>query len=70
LISTNTVRHGSGQEWTYKEWADKIELNFERHFWIPVSESEDHKFVIDKKYVRRRGIYKDVLRSSQPHTDY
>ena len=35
-----------------------------------MNESEDQNYIIDKKFVRRRGIYKDVVRPSQAITEY
>jgi glycogen debranching enzyme len=36
LVSRSSVRLSNGEEWTYKEWADRIKSNFERCFWVPV----------------------------------
>ena len=34
-------RSGNNELWTYKQWADKIKLNFERCYWVPVKPEED-----------------------------
>ena len=70
LVKTSKVRLANGQEWTYEEWADKIQTNFEKHFWVPEDPSDDAYFVIEKKLVKRRGIYKDVFRPTHGHTEY
>lgn len=59
-----------GKKWGYGEWALKVKINFEKHFWVPKDPREDGQFVIDKKLVNRRGIYKDVLNPSQAYTAY
>jgi glycogen debranching enzyme len=54
----------------FKSWADKIKNKFEECFWIPTDVKEDSKYKINAKLVHRRGIYKDVYKSSQEYTDY
>lgn len=44
--------------------------NFEKHFWIPQNKNEDRNYVIDPSCINRRGIYKDVLGSTDKYTDY
>lgn len=44
--------------------------NFEKHFWIPTNKNEDRNYVIDASCINRRGIYKDVLGSTDKFTDY
>jgi len=44
--------------------------NFERCFWIPEQPGEDKHYDIYTKMVNRRGIYKDVYRSTHVYTDY
>jgi glycogen debranching enzyme len=48
----------------------KIKNHFESCFWIPINENEDNQYQIVKKFVNRRGIYKDTYKSSQGFTDY
>ena len=54
----------------YSEWSYLMKYNFEKCFWVPLNEEEDHLFEINKSLVNRRGIYKDVYRSSHGFTDY
>lgn len=55
-------KHGSILE--FKSWADKIKSKFEECFWIPKDVREDSRYKINAKFVNRRGIYKDVYKSS------
>lgn len=57
---------------TWDEWAQKIQKNFEKCYWIPLDSNEDKDFVIDPKLVTRRGVYKDVFGtpSDRAHADY
>lgn len=55
---------------TYKDWALKLQKNFEPCFWVPLDEEKDKDYDIDKTLVNRRGIYKDVYKSSDGYTDY
>lgn len=45
---------------TYKEWADLIQSNFEKYYYVPKKAEEDGNFAINTSLVSRRGIYKDV----------
>ena len=45
---------------TYKEWADLIQANFEKCYYVPTDPSQDGEFNINSGMVNRRGIYKDV----------
>ncbi|XP_055546632.1 glycogen debranching enzyme isoform X2 [Wyeomyia smithii] len=57
-----TSNNGTKITWTYKEWANKIAANFEKHFYVDESS--------DSKFVNKKGIYKDTLGSEIPWTDY
>lgn len=61
LSSYDGVTGEGDRKMTYKEWKRLIKQNFERHYWIPVSETEDEQFKIEKPLVFRRGIFKDCL---------
>ncbi len=50
---------------TYQQWADLLQKSFERAYYIPLDEKEDSSYDLDPKLVNRRGIYKDVYRSSK-----
>jgi len=43
---------------------------FEYCFWIPVDKLDDKKYDINSDLVHRRGVYKDVYKSSDGFTDY
>lgn len=55
---------------TYKQWAETLDKNFEKYFWIPKESSEWDNYHIDRKFVQQTGIYKDVLGASDPATEY
>ena len=44
--------------------------NFERCFWVPENEDDDKEYVIEKDHIHRRGIYKDVFKSTDKYTDF
>jgi glycogen debranching enzyme len=54
------------EEWTLKEWANKIKASFEQHFFVsdnsPVERRSD--------LINKTNIYKDTFNSEQPWTDY
>ena len=52
-----------GEKFTWIDWAQKIDENFEKHFWIDESSSES-------PHINKRNIYKDSLNSSTPWTDF
>ena len=64
------VRLSEHQDISWQSWASLILTNFERCYYIPPNASEDTKYDIDSSIVNRRGIYKDLYRSSTPYTDY
>ncbi|XP_030750314.1 glycogen debranching enzyme isoform X2 [Sitophilus oryzae] len=60
-------KNGSVTKWTFKFWADKIQENFEKNFWIDyVTPNEEPR----PDLINRRTIYKDIYGSSLPWTDY
>ncbi|KAL6708669.1 bifunctional 4-alpha-glucanotransferase/amylo-alpha-1,6-glucosidase [Coniothyrium glycines] len=60
----------SGKKMTYKEWADKIKVNFERTFYVPRTPEEDNSYDVNAQMINRRGIYKDLYRSGKEYEDY
>lgn len=52
---------------TYKNWAEKIQNNFEKLFWIKRDPSTQDP---DYKLINRRGIYKDSYNASETWRDY
>lgn len=61
---------GPGGFITYREWANRIRANFERCYYIPTDPADDRKYDINSAIVNRRGIYKDLYRSSKEYMDY
>lgn len=65
IIPYNSVeRTGNNNErtvWTYEQWADLIQLNFEKYFYV------GHE---GGPLVNKKGIYKDSVNASQPWTDF
>ena len=53
---------GNDVTWSYKEWNDRIQSNFEQKFFISKDSSEN--------MVHKREIYKDTYQSSAKFTDY
>lgn len=63
--------NGLEQKVTFVEWDNMIQKSFERHFFIPSDASDDAKYCITRpELINRRGIYRDVVGSSLPYTDY
>lgn len=50
------------ESWTYSQWANKIQENFERLFYIGDDCQDQH--------VNQRGIYKDTYKATKPWMDY
>lgn len=55
---------------TFTDWATRIKNNFERCYHVPLDPDEDTLHDVDPTIVNRRGIYKDLYRSSKPYEDY
>lgn len=55
---------------SFAAWADKIKANFERTYYVPRTPEEDANYDVNPKIINRRGIYKDVYRSSKEYEDY
>ena len=55
---------------SFKSWADKIQANFERCYYVPRTAAEDCNYDVNPKIVNRRGIYKDLYRSGKEFEDY
>ncbi|CAG9829289.1 unnamed protein product [Diabrotica balteata] len=60
-------KSGSKTNWTFKEWAQKIQNNFEKHFWVNSKPTDGE---IRPDLVNKRGIYKDSYGSSLEYTDF
>ena len=85
IIDFNGVQLPNNKStFTFKEWEQKIQgklkipmkiliiviEHFEAFFWIPVDSSEDSNYRVNNKLVHRRGIYKDVVGSTDEWSDY
>ncbi|KAI7946805.1 hypothetical protein MJO29_011332 [Puccinia striiformis f. sp. tritici] len=70
--SVDTQIDGKKVKVTYDEWAQKIQKNFEKCYWVPLDPKEDKDFIIEPKLITRRGVYKDVYGtpSDRAHADY
>jgi glycogen debranching enzyme len=66
----NTVTNQNGDEVSFMEWERKLQRSFEKAYYIPRDPKKDILFEVDSKIVHRRGIYKDLYRSSKPYEDY
>lgn len=64
------VEKNDGSKISFVEWDKLLKDNFEKKFYIPENETDDHKFDIDKNCVNRRGVYKDIYKSGKPYEDY
>lgn len=53
--------------WTYVQWADKIQQNFERFFWIHSTPAAND---LRPDLIHRRGIYKDSYGATQAWADH
>lgn len=69
-ISFKHVTKKDGEKITYQRWSDLIQQNFERCFYVPVDESQDKDYDVIAKFAYRRGIYKDLYKSSSQYHDY
>ncbi|VVC27660.1 Hypothetical protein CINCED_3A023505 [Cinara cedri] len=67
---TRTNKDGSITSWTYEEWNEKIQNNFEAYFWIPQDKKSLNKFESLPELINRRGIYKDTVGASNKWGDY
>jgi glycogen debranching enzyme len=60
-------KNGTVTKWTFKEWADKIQKNFEKYFWVNTTPVPNE---IRPDLINKRGIYKDCYGASQEWTDF
>jgi len=61
---------GGSKVITWSDWAELIKANFERCYYVPRYKSEDSDYDINSAIVNRRGIYKDLYKSSKEYEDY
>lgn len=62
-----THKNGSVTKWSFKEWSNKIQANFEKHFWVDSTPTDGE---IRPDLINKRGIYKDSYGSSQGFPDF
>lgn len=56
-----TGKNGEKTVWTFEQWADLIQKNFDTEFFVTPQSGQ---------YVNKVGIYKDSVGASQPWTDF
>ncbi|KAI8324294.1 glycogen debranching enzyme [Martensiomyces pterosporus] len=64
------IKTAGGAEVLYSEWDRLVQESFEKHFWVPLSPSDDEEYHVNTALVNRRGIYRDTYGSSHEWTDY
>ncbi|CAG9760960.1 unnamed protein product [Ceutorhynchus assimilis] len=62
-----THKSGAVTKWTFKEWAEKIQANFEKKFFVGLKPSADE---VRPDLVNKKNMYKDCFGASQSWTDY
>jgi len=70
LYKYNTVTKPTGDPITLTAWATKIAASFERCYYIPLSPIADPAHDLNPSIINRRGIYKDLYKSSKQYEDY
>ena len=60
-----SVKTKNGADLHFKEWSHRIQTQFEHHYWVPVEPEQFKDYAVNQYAVRRRGIYKDTLRSQK-----
>ncbi|KAI1882936.1 hypothetical protein AGOR_G00240020 [Albula goreensis] len=68
FAAVTVLRGGKEVSWSYEDWNNLIQKNFERKFYV----SHDPKDPNEKRpdLVHKRGIYKDSYGASSPWCDY
>jgi glycogen debranching enzyme len=57
-VERKNTSNGSSITWTFKEWAEKIEQNFEKYFYVDENDTNS--------LVNKRKIYKDTVSNNIP----
>lgn len=65
-----SVVNSDGNTVTFEEWNSLLQDNFEKKFYVPLSNADDGNFDVDSSLINRRGIYKDLYRTGKPYEDY
>ncbi|CAD8195435.1 unnamed protein product [Paramecium pentaurelia] len=55
---------------TWRAWSDFICQHFEKSYYIPIDSSYYNEYQVVEKYVRRKGIYRDIFKCSKPRSEY
>lgn len=66
---TDVVKQ-DGEKISLEAWNDLLQENFEKKFYVPKDPAQDKFYDILPNVVNRRGIYKDLYKSSKPYEDY
>ena len=53
---------------SFEDWNERIQNNFERHFWVGAPGANEHDARPD--LINKHCIYKDSVGASPPWTDY
>ncbi|PGH05318.1 glycogen debranching enzyme [Blastomyces parvus] len=69
-VKTGSSATVTTEKITFSDWADRIHENFNRAYYIPLDPDDDSQHDVDPFIVHRRGIYKDLYKSSSPYQDY
>lgn len=70
LYQHASIQTRGGQTISFRDWASRIETSFEHCFYIPLDPAADAQHDINPSLVHRRGIYKDLYRSTTEYEDY
>lgn len=65
LYPHKSVKTRSGVELTFKDWAARIQNNFEHSYWVPSDPEHFKDYAVNQMAVRRKGTYKDTFRSTR-----
>ena len=65
LFKYDGVRVTEELHYSYETWSGVLKDSFERWYWIPNDPTEDFMYCCNTEMVNERGIYKDVLKSSE-----
>lgn len=65
----DSVQIGS-TSFSFKKWADTISAHFENYYFIPESSRAFEPYDIDPKWVKKKGIYRDVIEGEDPKPSY
>lgn len=65
---TGVIR--DGKPFSYQEWDDLLQAQFENYFWVPLDPADDAKHHQSTSMVHRRGMYKDTVGATSEWCDY